>query len=529
MDIRRLGLALVMSAVTLTAGAQAAGSGGSPQERPTTTLYVNSNLVVLDVVATDKDGRVVPGLEKKDFSVYENGVAQTIRTLESPSVRPAIPAAPMLDHNGQPSWGDAPMTVVVLDQLNTPIEEIAYSRDQLFKYLQAQPALLAEPTSLIVLNDRGIQSSTPATRDRDALLKIARHSDVSLPFKLKRADRDELLSESFALLRQIALSTRGDHGRKNVIWIGRGFPGLDPMALSSRDKENFLKAVRSTVDMLLEARVALYKIDPRSNGEDSMESGQDDAGMGAPGIADDPFATTFSFNAFIEETGGKNFLYRNDLAREIQEGVSQGSNYYTLSYVPTEAGELGAYRKVTVRVNRPGVSVRSKEGFYVGKPNEEPTKKELGFDLRQAVVSGMQYNGVGLHVGEKNWDAKLEKLDVKVSVDTGSLSYENAGNGAQQATFFVTMAALDEKGKILNFETVSPKIEIPAAQTAQIPSGHITVPAVLLVPAGTKAVRVVVRDNSGRIGTADLDVAYVAGLSHRPGAGAHNGSRAGRT
>lgn len=284
----------------LAGGAQS--TNGDRGSEPVATVRVKSNLVILDVVATDQAGRVVADLKKEDFRVFENGVPQTIRTLESPGAQPAIPVAATLDRNGHGAWGESPITLVVLDQLNTPMEEIAYSRDQFFKYIRAQPPLLAEPTSLIVLNDRGIQSATPATRDRDALLKIAQHEPVGLPFKLKKADSEELLSKSFALLRQIARSRRGDHGRKNVIWVGRGFPGLDPTTLTERDRESFLKAVHNTVDLLLEARVAVYKIDPRSTAEGAMDSGLDATGLDGPMVADDPFATSFSFNAFNAQT-----------------------------------------------------------------------------------------------------------------------------------------------------------------------------------------------------------------------------------
>ncbi len=52
---------------------------------------------------------------------------------------------------------------------------------------------------------------------RDAGICTTLQLVCGLPFRLKRGATDEMLSESFALLRQIALSTRGDHGRKNVI------------------------------------------------------------------------------------------------------------------------------------------------------------------------------------------------------------------------------------------------------------------------------------------------------------------------
>jgi hypothetical protein len=244
-----------------------------------------------------------------------------------------------------------------------------------------------------------------------------------------------------------------------------------------------------------------------------MENSQDDPGMTSPGAADDPFATSFSFNAFIAETGGKNFLFMNDISREIEEGVNQGSNYYTMSYVPTNLVEDGQYRKLTIHVNQPGVSLRAKEGFYAGGLQIQPSDRDLGFDMLQAAVSGMQYNGVGIRLGDKSWDDKSGKLEAKISVDTGSLSFEQAADGAERATLFISMAALDEKGKILKFKTYSPTVEIPARQAKQIPTGHTTVSAMLVVPQHAKAVRVIVRDSSGRIGTADFDAAYIGGLT----------------
>ena len=45
---------------------------------PTPVIKVKSNLVILDVVATDKSARVVTDLKKEDFTVFENGVKQTL-------------------------------------------------------------------------------------------------------------------------------------------------------------------------------------------------------------------------------------------------------------------------------------------------------------------------------------------------------------------------------------------------------------------------------------------------------------------
>jgi hypothetical protein len=211
-------------------------SAADASQQPTPVIKVKSTLVILDVVATDKKDHVVQDLKKEDLAVFENGVKQIIRTFESPAAQPPVPAAPMLDRNGYPNWGESPITIIVLDQLNTPLEEIAFAREQLFKYLQAQPAQLAEPTSLIVLNDRGIQDATPATRDRDALLATARREHVGLPFRLNRGAVNEMLSESFA---PTTLSPNSRlrsciSGDRAISPCSRGVAGSRPLAPSKR-------------------------------------------------------------------------------------------------------------------------------------------------------------------------------------------------------------------------------------------------------------------------------------------------------
>ena len=475
-------------------------------------MRVTSNLVVLDVTVTDADGNPIPDLKIDDFTVREDGVLQRVRTLESPASRPPVPLSPQHDANGKVNWGDAPITVIVMDQLTTPIEEIAYAREQLFKYLAAQPALLPVPTSLIVLNDSGIQTLLPSTRDRDALLEAARHAHVALPYRLKRSAQGELLLESFALLRQIALSTAGQRGRKNVLWVGRGFPSLDPQALDPHEQEAFLKAVRSTVDLLLSARVSISKIDPRSNAAAGVDGDPSDPASPSLGEIDDPFATTFSFGEFVAQTGGKNVVYFNDIAKQIEQASAQSTAFYTLSYVPSNRDQNGRYRNISVRVNRPGAFVRTKKGFYAGGPAEQPSDKALGFDMLQAAVSGMQYTGVGVRVSGEDWSAATHRLSVSARVETSSLPFLPRSDQSESTTLYVALAALDAKGKVLRFHTVSPEVLIPANQVAYLPQGHTTLSADLVLPEKTATVRMVVRDNQGRIGTADVDPAFIAGM-----------------
>src|SRR5260221_4424206 len=111
--------------------------GQTPTE-PTSTIHVQSQLVLLDVVVTDSKGNVVTNLNRDDFSVYENGVAQEIRNFEPLRADDVIPTKPTKDTSGNDNWRNAPLTIFVVDQLNTPFEESAYARQQVERFLKVQ-------------------------------------------------------------------------------------------------------------------------------------------------------------------------------------------------------------------------------------------------------------------------------------------------------------------------------------------------------------------------------------------------------
>src|ERR1700733_3894054 len=99
----------------------------SAQDAPD-TLKVQSQLVVLDVVVTDKSGNLVANLNRDDFQVSENGVRQEIRNFDSPHRVDTIPVTAPKDKFGRENWDGAPLTMIVVDEMDTPFEETAYSR-----------------------------------------------------------------------------------------------------------------------------------------------------------------------------------------------------------------------------------------------------------------------------------------------------------------------------------------------------------------------------------------------------------------
>jgi VWFA-related protein len=499
-------------------------SSGSTGTAP--TLKVQSNLVVLDVVVTDAKGNVVPGLQQQDFNVFQDGKPQAIRYFEPWTARTPLPDKPVLDRFGRADWGEAPLNIFVLDELNTPFEEIGYAAAMLKKYLLTQPALLGSPASLLVVTDRGYQTLTDYTRDRDLIITKLDKRPPAIPEQFGRGGDEtsnNLTAQSFALLQQIALSTAGLHEHKNIVWIGRGFPGFDPTTLTSDSQDSLTQAIRATVTLLLDARVAVYKVDPMQTstaiGEVDIAASLDVGGgqADAPIAGEDPFADNFNFNLFAQQTGGQYFYGLNDLNRYIGSSIDQGAHFYTLTYrppsVPPDTKD-GTYRNITLTMNKPGLTARTRQGYYVSTvPEPPPTTKQLGFALGEAAVGGMVYTGVSTHIAGVAPAKEPGKVSITFTVEDRTLQWkpDTSVNG-EVAEFTAVLVALNAKHEVIDSAAYTMHPYLLAKDEEKLATGAMTVRDDVTINAKTTALRVLVRDGSGRIGTADVPAEQVQAL-----------------
>lgn len=486
-------------------------------------LHVESQLVVLDLVVTDDKGNVVTDLGRDDFSVYENGTQQYIRNFDPPGKEQqklaALPAQAPKDKNGNDDWGDAPLTILVIDELNTPFEETAFSRYEIDRYLKAQPALLKQPTIALWLNDAGFHPVVPSfTRDRNALMAAVDAHKATLSDKMNRGAVVEQLSASMSALQQMAVFSRGNKGAKQIIWVGRSFPGVDNTNLDKEQTDLLNKAVSSTLNLLMASRASVYVIDPTASNIDqtSFISDVQNPNEITPFVSDDPFEHSFSFMGFVQQTGGKYFWGRNDINNQIAESLERGTSFYSLSYVPSEPIQDGKYRKIDIKLSNPKLHVQAKQGYYPAPPEDTaaPDEKDLHFDLHEALVTGMTYTGVGMRIEGCQLDGNHITATCSVMVDNDSLSFgPGPDETTERSTLVTAIAALDAKSQLLSNKVTRVQLGIPMKIAGQKELGWTRVQLHILVPPQAKAVRIALRDASGRIGVTSIDPALVHKLA----------------
>ena len=360
----------------------------------TTTLKVNARLVVLDIVVTDKSGHSVDNLTQKDFQVFEEGKPQRIRSLEPPASHqlPSETIAAGISATFDParpaSFGRSPADILLLDQLNTHFADSAFARKAMHDFLAAQPPLLAQPTTLLSLynkgsNDQGFKTLAPYTRDRDALLRTLGATPTQYAWQLEingKADHGPLerLDQSLRALEEIAQANAAIPGRKNLIWVGGGFPSIDPESIDSGDALEVKNTLQHVTDLLLDTRVTLYAIDPTSTAAGMTEITDASQMMFAQAAADslsgpiDPYDANQDFDKLAPLTGGRSVRAMNDVAHQISVSASLGANFYTLAYSPdSSSNEAARYRRIRVDILRPGLTVNTRAGYYSGQSSRK--------------------------------------------------------------------------------------------------------------------------------------------------------------
>lgn len=198
-----------------------------------------------------------------------------------------------------------------------------------------------------------------------------------------------------------ALSSVADR-RKSIVYVGQGLPfdpaNLGPPALGLTDdgsasaasknasSSNIANRVRQIFLRARLANVNVYALDvcglrspPVGTPKDAMFSND----TCVPGLEVE------YLQMVAEGTGGRAFVNANDLTPAVDDIYLENSSYYLLGFTPARPQD-GKTRRLEVRVNRPGVMVRTRGGYTSEKPSDaEKRLKALAESPLGAALSGI--------------------------------------------------------------------------------------------------------------------------------------------
>jgi hypothetical protein len=69
-----------------------------------------------------------------------------------------------------------------------------------------------------------------------------------------------------------------------------------------------------------------------------------------------------------EKTGGHAYINTNGLADAVARSIEAGSNYYTLTYTPTDTANDGRFRHIQLKLRLDGFTLAYRRGYYADAP-----------------------------------------------------------------------------------------------------------------------------------------------------------------
>lgn len=465
---------------------------GAQTQQPAYTLSVNAQLVTLDVVVNDKNGQPVRDLTRKDFVIYEDKVPQPIVSFEVIEPKPAMGRAPLQIHSTaeldrlEP---EAPVSIVVLDELTTRFEDQYFARYSLEKYLGKQGDTLDQPLMLIARNFHGAQVLLDYTTSKKDVLGALKRHLAGNDFRATdpNAPEEQIIAE-FTSLVEIARATQGHPGHKSLIWIGRGFPSMQRGDVVPKRDERLDAAIAQCTNLLRDARVTLYTIDPA--GVSAPEQTLDALG---DVIMEDPFGSQVDFMKMATVTGGQSLHGRNEVDRLIDTTVKDGQIFYSLAYRPSStitSDDRTSFRKIRVVVKAGALLATTREGYYPATPDAPVESEEAGklspeerFNLAAASQGLMVFDGIPLTITR---DAALSD-NFHLAFPAATLGLSDDGSRLSGRVSLIALS-YDKNGKLLNRtgrvvslhlaplqpgEAESRKVELSISLDTRIPAARV--------------------------------------------------------
>jgi VWFA-related protein len=372
-------------------------------------------------------------------------------------------------------------------------------------------------------------------------------------------------------LNQLARSMSALPGRKNLIWFSGSFPvnimpDPDMLTLSANSSAksgaftpdpfagvaSLEDEFRETVDLLARSQVAVYPIDARGlMVNPTMSATQSGSTMirkpnGFANANTKFFQQTSEEHGTMEQmaqaTGGKAFVNTNGLKEAVEKAINAGSNYYTIAYTPTNRKWNGDYRKIQVKLDRPGVALAYRRGYFADDPNAPAQKNQA----QNAKPDPNQYSALRaamLHGGPepteliflasvrptstdtepalvpgnqtvKKVSGPYRRYAVTFITNPKELNWTVTPDGAHRCTLEFMTFVYDGDGTRINVQYNGVGAAIPEARFASVQNGNIKYVQQISVPAkGDYYLRLGMRDvDSDHVGAVELPVDAVAKL-----------------
>ena len=555
--IERIGAGVAALAL-MTLGAQPAfaqnaDQTSSPQQSPAQVsstpqggfvLKMNGELVLTNVVVRDaKTGEVVEGLKASDFSIFENGKQQHMDSFDFESVDRATPlneatvnglAAGAAGSGGKAVVVARPedlrnhrLIVMFFDLTSMQPEDLDRSvlAAQQFLKQKMQPADLVALVSLsgtlkvdqdftadknALINEVAVYNGTEGQGFAEGANANSNQAEDATGYTPDESEYNDLNTdrELFAL-RAVAKSLEKITEKKSLLYFSGGI---------SRDGIENQASLRAAINAAVRANLAIYSVDTRGLqaisplGDASTGSLRGTGAYNGGALANNMnanFATQEVMATLSTDTGGKAFFDSNDFAPAFAQVERDTSAYYAIGFRSTNPLRDGRYRKLTIKIDRPGVKLEYRPGYYAPADFQHSGHEDRERELEEQLASDLPATEMAVYM-----DAMYFRLDdnrffmpVSLIVPGSQIPLVKGGDNdsPRRATLDIIGAVIDEAKRPIGHARETVKLNFdPSLQARQ---KNIEYTTSFNLPPGKYRMKFVVRENqTGRMGSFEAEI-----------------------
>jgi VWFA-related protein len=414
---------------------------GDPQE-PVASFRSSVEAVQISVIVTDREGKPAAGLTEADFEVFENRVPRPIVTFAEVNIPVERTAgvrveSDVLGNDGPPGR----LYVIALDQMST--DSILRARFIMRRFIENHFG--PNDTAAVVLTTSGPGDSGQefTGNPRRLLAAIDRFGGGDLQGEWTR--EKNFVGDLRTLLAFMA-TLRG--ARKSLILVTEGVPvdAYDVIdARPARFGGIFSEVNPEFVEALSFAtrnNIAIYPINPRGLTTE----------LAAPGSFDtSALENRTVLGGLAAVTGGFALTGSNNFDRAFERLVLENSSYYQLAFDSGIERRDGRYVPIEVRVKRPGLQVRSMDGYIAprGGPQQPRRPTTVLASVWDAVASAITTSGVSMRVNAapfRNDKGKDATVAVTLEIASEKLNLVEQ-DGAWRGVLEILLATTDSRNK----------------------------------------------------------------------------------
>ncbi|HEV2400425.1 MAG TPA: VWA domain-containing protein [Candidatus Sulfotelmatobacter sp.] len=369
-------------------------------------------------------------------------------------------------------------------------------------------------------------------------------------------------------LMQLARYLSAIPGRKNLVWLSEAFPVaisvINSVNNSSADNRNYIEKLRRMTNLLAESQVAVYPVDVRGLVPGGLAAASSNSMMGPPpldptsvgtakvlaptqltppglGEFDQEVAERNTLTEVASATGGKVFYSSNNIRGAISTAVEEGSNYYTLSYTPTNNRYDGKFRKIKVVLaeKQKGSTLHYHQGYFaeaetsaapdadlarstrmMAMQHASPPSRQILFSAtvvpigNKQKMSQFQIGGI-IPVSAKKplapANVEVQHYTVDYLLDGSAVRFVPQQNGAYRSVLTLMAASFDSAGAMSTGVSHIAASNIQPSAYKSAVGGKLVLHEEVYVPVQAVWLRLGIQDQmSGHIGTIELPLPVAA-------------------